>query len=265
MTGIRFVWFNLCVLYTILSSVYSPLVNAAEKPIQLVAAADPWPPYIDEKHPMGGVSVQIADAALRTQGYTVRNLIMPWARAMEETKKARVDLILDAWWSKERSRDFMFSRPYINGPVKFIKRKADPFRYSDLSSLKGKSIALVRNYAYGDDFLNTTNYEPVLVTQFLQGVHMLALNRVDLAIENELVARSRLLNDAPELIPKIEFVDQALGDNYVYLISSYQHPKHMEIIGAFNKGLAIILENGEYQKIMRENKLVMPAIFHSMN
>jgi polar amino acid transport system substrate-binding protein len=259
------VWFNICVLCTILSSAYPLLANAAEKYIQLVAAADPWPPYIDEKHPSGGVSVQIADAALRTQGYTVRNLIMPWARAIEETKKARIDLILDAWWSKERSRHFMYSRPYINGPVKFIKRKADPFRFTDLSSLKGKSIVLVRNYAYGDDFLNAKNYEPVLVTHFLQGVHMLALNRVDLAIENELVARSRLLNDAPELIPKIEFVDQPLGDNYVYLISSYQHPQHMEIIGAFNRGLTMILENGEYQKIMRENKLDMPDIFHGDN
>lgn len=261
MTGIRFLVFSLGMLLASFSAASAQTATAGAALIQLVAAADPWPPYIDEKHPMGGVSVQIADAAFRTQGYTVRNVVMPWARALEETKQARVDLILDAWWSQERSEHFMYSRPYINGPVKFIKQKADPFRYADLSSLKGKSIALVRNYAYGDEFLKATNYEPVLVTNFLQGVHMLTLSRVDLAIENEFVARSRILRDAPELMPKIEFVDQPLGDNYVYLISSYEHPAHLQIISAFNKGLAIILKNGVYQKIMRENRLDVPEMF----
>lgn len=229
--------------------------------VPLVAAADPWPPYIDDKHPMGGVSVQIADAALRTQGYTVSNRIMPWARALEETKFARIDVILDAWWSQERSEYFMYSRPYINGPIKFLKRKGDPFKYSDLSSLKGKSIALVNNYAYGDEFLNATHYERALVTNFLQAAYMLSLGRVDLTLENELVARSRLSIEAPEIFNKIEFVDKPLSDNYVYMIASYKHPQHLKIIGAFNKGLEKILENGTYQKIMQENKLAMPKMF----
>jgi polar amino acid transport system substrate-binding protein len=210
---------------------------------------------------MGGVSVEIADAALRTQGYTVSNRIMPWARALEETRQGRIDVILDAWWSQERSEGFIFSRPYINGPVKFLKRAGDPFRYSDTSSLKGKSIALVRNYAYGDEFLNATNYEPVLVTHFLQGAYMLSLGRVDLAIENELVARSRFKRDAPELLNKLQFAEQPLGDHYVYVIAGYKHPEHLKIIGAFNKGLKVILENGTYRKILKDNALTMPKMF----
>ena len=227
----------------------------------LVAASDPWPPYVDEKHPMGGVSVQIADAAFRTQGYTVSNRLMPWARALEETKHGRIDLILDAWWSQERSEHFMFSRPYINGPVKFLKRKGDPFKYSDLSSLKGKSIALVNNYAYGDAFLSSKHYERALVTNFLQAAYMLSLGRVDLTLENELVARSRLATEAPDVLDKLEFAEQPLADNYIYLMASYKHPRHLKIIGAFNKGLAIIIENGTYRRIMQENGLAIPKMF----
>jgi len=63
------------------------------------------------------------------------------------------------------------------------------------------------------------------------------------------------------MISKIEFVDEPLSDNYVFLIASYKHPKHQEIIGAFNRGLTIILEDGTYQKIMEENKLERPKMF----
>lgn len=253
-----------CILFaSIFLCVFISIYSKAETLIELSAGADPWPPYIDENLPLGGVSVQIADAALRTQGYTVKNRILPWARAIEETKQARVDLIVDAWWSQKRSEQFAFSRPYINGPVKFIKRKGDDFHYSDLTSLTGKSLVLVRDYAYGDELLNAKNYTRYEAHNFMQGIQMLVRNRVDLSIENELVARTRIAQEAPELLHKIEFAQEPLSDNYVFLMASYKHPKHVEIIGAFNRGLTIILENGTYQRILKENNLEIPKMFQA--
>lgn len=237
------------------------LPSAAVKPVMLSAGADPWPPYIDESLPKGGVSVQIADAALRTQGFTVVNKILPWARAIEETKIGNIDLILDAWWSQDRSKHFLFSRPYLNGPLKFIKRKGDTFDYKNIVSLSGKSIALVRNYAYGDSFLDAVNYDRHQVHDFLQGMKMLTLGRVDLTLENELVAKTRIRQAAPEMLDLIEWSPMPLSDSFVYLISSYNNPKHVEIIHAFNRGLSIIIKNGVYQKILSENGLPVPNIF----
>ena len=248
-------------LCTLLILLFAPVYGEQAKLIELTAAADPWPPYIDESLPLGGVSVQLADAAFRTQGYTVKNKIVPWARAIAETQLGRTDLILDAWWSEERSKVFHYSRPYINGPVKFIKRQGDPFEYTDLASLNHKSLALVRNYAYGDALLNAKNYQPYVVTEFMLGIKMLVKQRVDLAIENELVARTRLAKEAPELLAQISFTNNALSDNQVYLIASFQNPRHQEIIEAFNKGLNIILQDGTYQKIMQQNHLAMPEMF----
>ncbi len=245
----------LCLPFTGASSTY------AEDLIVLSAGADPWPPYIDETLPKGGVSVQIADAALRTEGYTVVNKILPWARAIEETKQARVDLILDAWWSKERSKYFAYSRPYINGPLKFIKRKGDDFDYEGLASLNNKSIVLVRNYAYGDAFLEAKNYERYLSQDFMQSIQMLVRSRVDLTLENELVARTRIKQAAPELLEHLEWADTPLSDAFVYVICSYKHPQHEKIIAAFNRGLATILENGVYADILANNQLPVPDIF----
>jgi polar amino acid transport system substrate-binding protein len=245
----------------VLISLFLSVQLKAEQLIELSAGADPWPPYIDESLPMGGVSVQIADAAFRTQGYTVKNQILPWARAIEETKQARVDLILDAWWSQERSEEFVFSRPYINGPVKFIKRKGDDFQFKDLTSLSGKSLALVRNYAYNDELLRARNYTKYEINHFMQGVQMLTMKRVDLIIENELVAQTRISQEMPELLSKIAFAEDPISDNYVFLIASYKHPKHQEIIAAFNKGLTEIINNGKYYQILKANNLKTPKMF----
>lgn len=229
--------------------------------IQLKAAADPWPPYIDETHPAGGVAVELADAALRTQGYAVRNRIMPWARALEETRAGRNDLILDAWWSEERSLSFVYSMPLLDGPLKFIHHKNQPFKYVDFSSLEGKSIGLVRNYAYGDDFMKLKNYRKVDITELMQGIQMLALNRIDLAIENELVAKTRIQKEAPDLLPKLVFVEPEVSNNYIYVIAGLEHPRYMEMIKAFNQGLITILKNGTYRKILNNHHLAVPDMF----
>lgn len=255
--------FFLCFIAALAIGVH-PGYSLSKELVMLSAGADPWPPYIDENLPKGGVSVQIADAALRTQGYTVTNRILPWARAMEETRHARVDLILDAWWSQARSEEFLYSRPYINGPVKFIKRKGVDFHYDGLRSLDDKSIVLVRDYAYGDELLMSTNYTRYTSHDFMQSIQMLVRNRVDLTLENELVARTRIMREAPDLMPLIEFVEEPVSDNYVYVVAGYRHPKHQELIGAFNKGLDMILKDGTYQKILTENNLEVPKMFKSV-
>jgi len=249
-----------CIVLVILMTQLAKPVQA-EQLIELSAGADPWPPYIDPTLPLGGVSVQIADAALRTQGYTVKNKILPWARAIEETKQARLDLILDAWWSQERSQYFMFSRPYINGPLKFIQKKNKAFRYKGLASLKGKSIVLVRNYAYGDAFLQSEHYTKYFSHDFIQSMNMLVRDRVDLTLENELVARTRLQQSAPHLLNEVEWLDPPLSDNLVYVVCSYQHPQHNQIIFAFNQGLKEIIENGTYAQILHRNGLPVPDLF----
>ncbi len=221
----------------------------------ILAVADPWPPYIDKTHPQMGVSVEIANAAYATQGYKVKQVMVPWARALEGTRTGTFDLILDAWWSSERSKEFMFSRPYLDGSVKLIKRRGEPFEYKGISSLYGKQVAVVRGYAYNEDFSAAEEISHFEVIDFASAVAMLMRGRVDFAIENELVARYRIAQVAPESLSKIEFVEPPLSINLVYVISGYRNPRHNEYISAFNRGLEIIRANGVYDDILKRNGL----------
>lgn len=244
------------VLSLLLSFFIAPLcLSGTPQPEIIISAGDPWPPYIDDKHPHQGVSVEIANAAFATQGFRIKQIFVPWARAIEGTRTGSYDLILDAWWSPERSKAFMFSKPYLKGAVKLIKRKDYPFTFDGLKSLKGKQVAVVRGYAYDYQFMTSDLFERFEVMAFENAIGMLLHERVDFAIEDESVTRYRLKNTAPEKLALIEFVSPPVSVNLIYIMSGYSNPRHYEYIQAFNRGLEILIKNGKYASILRRNGL----------
>jgi len=77
----------------------------------------------------------------------------------------------------------------MRSEIKFIKRRGDPFEYHGLGSLTGKTVGIVKGYGYGDEFLNATNFTRPEVAHTLQNIKKLALGRIDLTLEDEVVAR----------------------------------------------------------------------------
>ncbi|MDH2433478.1 transporter substrate-binding domain-containing protein [Pokkaliibacter sp. MBI-7] len=221
----------------------------------ITLAGDPWPPYLDDKRQDQGIATQIAREALALEGYQVEMIFVPWARALEGTRSGMFDMIIDAWWDSDRSRDFMFSRPYLDSSVKFLKRKSDPFSYQGIESLSGKNIALIRGYAYNDVFLRNTNYNRLEVRAFAQGINMLLEGRIDLMPENETVARYYLLQNNPHALQQLTFSDNPLSQNLLYAMAGYANPRHAELIEAFNRGLMKLVQNGRYDALLRENGL----------
>lgn len=218
----------------------------------IVAAADPWPPFVDPAAPKEGLSLEIIRAAYATQGYTVEMNYVPWARAIDGVKKGKYDILPPTWITEERKTFLMYSEPYAVNNIKFIKNIDDPFEFEGIESLAGKKIGTVRGYGYGDDFLNATNFVREDVTDLMTNIKKLthSSRRIDLTLEDEIVARVTIGNENPNLLSKIAFTKNALSSNTLHVSSGLQNPRHKEIIDAFNKGLATIKENGTYAKIM---------------
>jgi len=120
----------------------------------ITAAADSFPPFVDEGNPTGGLSMEVIRAAYKTQGHEVKIHYVPWARALAGVESGIYDIVPDMWFSEARSKQFLFSTPYISTTVRFIKLKGDPFQYTGIESLKGKTIGVVRGYDYNEAFKN---------------------------------------------------------------------------------------------------------------
>ena len=216
---------------------------------EITAASDPWPPFTNPDTPEQGLSLELARSALETQGYTIAMNFVPWARAENGVREGTYDILTNMWMTESRKQDFLFSEPYAENKIKFIKRKEEPFEYTGFESLKGLTVGVVRGYGYGDDFWNAAEFQREEANDLVTNVKKLVAGRIDLTLEDEIVARYILSQKAPELLEQIEFTEGSLSSNKLYVTSGFKNPKHQELVEAFNKGLEEIKANGTYHAI----------------
>lgn len=214
----------------------------------IVAAADPWPPYVDQKNPTEGLALEIIRAALKTQGYAVKMEWVPWTRAMAGVKDGKYDILPDCWIMEDQAKFLAYSEPLATNEIKFIKRKGDPFEFNGLESLKGKRIGIVKDYGYTDEFIQSALFAKDETTDFMTNVSKLAAGRVDLTLEDELVARYRIEKENPPLLPQVEFTRNSLSSVGLH-VAALKNARGKEILDAFDKGLAIIKANGSYAQL----------------
>ncbi|MDY0162613.1 substrate-binding periplasmic protein [Desulfobotulus sp.] len=238
------------ILSLLLASLFCFLSGPAAAEKILIAACDPWPPFVDPQHPKEGVSMEIIRAAYATQGYAIKLEYVPWARAEQGVKDGVYDFLPPTWMTHERQKYLLYSEPYAVNQIKFIKRKDDPFEFTGMESLKGKTIGIVRGYGYGDAFLTATHFRREEANDLISNTRKLIAGRIDLTLEDEIVARVRLAQENPNLLNDISFTRNALSRNPLHIAAGLKNPKHQEIITAFNKGLAEIRKNGTYAAIL---------------
>ncbi|MCH8552669.1 MAG: transporter substrate-binding domain-containing protein [Natronospirillum sp.] len=222
----------------------------------LIGAGDPWPPFLDPDLPGNGIAVQIVSAAMETQGYDIEWQNMPWARALFGVRDAEYDILVGAWYTDERAEFLLFSEPYIDNDVRIIMRADDDFQFEGIEDLTGKRIGTVLGYGYGDEFNQADNYIPEPAVNLITNIRRLVGRRVDLTVEDELVARFLINEINPDFIEQIRFSETPLMSNSLHVAVGQAHPEAQEIIDAFNAGFAVIRENGTYEQILRENNLI---------
>lgn len=228
------------------------LLATVAQAMTITAAGDPYPPYGDPKHPDGGLGMEIIRAAFKTQGHEVAMEYVPWARAESGVKNGTYDIVPFTWRTEARLKVLLFSTSFAVGNVRFIKRKGDPFEFNGLESLNGKLVGTVRGYGYGDAFNAASTFTRENGNDLMTNIKKLLRQRIDLTLEDEIVARSIIGAEDPQALEQIEFAKTPLSVNPLYVTAGLQNPKAQEIIGAFNKGLEIIKANGTYDRIFKK-------------
>ena len=226
-----------------------PILVGGEETRTIVAAGDSWPPFVDPHHPKEGLSLEIIRAAFQTQGYEVRYKIVPWARAEAAVKSGEYDILPDVWFTESRKKDLIFSVPYAKNIIRFITLKDDPFEYDSINSLQGKTVGTIRGYTYSEEFSTATLFTKEEVTDFLQNMKKLLAKRIDLTLEDEIVAKYRIALNDSTWFTHIRFSQKPLSVQSLFIAAGYKNPRHIEIIEAFNRGLEMIKVNGHLADI----------------
>jgi polar amino acid transport system substrate-binding protein len=221
-------------------------------PKVIVAAADPWPPFVDPASPTEGLTLEIVREALKTQDYEVKLTIVPWARAEAGVKDGTYDILVGVWHTDARTKDFLYGTAYAVNSVKFMKLKGDPFEFKGLESLKGKRVGTIRGYGYGEAFTKSSDFVREDVADLATNAKKLVAKRIDLTLEDEIVAKAILSKEDPASLAQIEFTKEALSNNPLHVAAGLKNPRHKEIIDAYNKGFEIIKGNGTLDKVLKK-------------
>ncbi len=216
----------------------------------LTGAANDFPPFTDPAHPKQGFSFEIARAAFESQGYAIETVFVPWARAEDGVKKGTYDFSPTFWMNEERKSTVLFSEPYAENNIRFIKPKGNSFEYTGLESLEGLTVGIVRGYGYPEAFLADPKFRTEEVDDLITNVRKLLAGRIDITLEDEIVARATLSREAPELLEQIAFTSGSLTSEKLYVGCGLANPEHQTIVESFNKGLAEIKQNGTYDAIL---------------
>lgn len=127
-----------------------PVSALAEK---LVFVTTDWPPYamLEQGQP-AGMNVDIVKELCKRLGIEGEIQVLPWKRALRYVEKGEADAIFSARYTEERAKFMYYPSEHINDEKTIIlARKGSGIKANSIEDLKGKSIGIVRGYAYGPE------------------------------------------------------------------------------------------------------------------
>ncbi|WP_426117838.1 substrate-binding periplasmic protein [Pseudomonas sp. DSP3-2-2] len=231
------------------------LVAQAGAGERLRLVADVWPPFTDSTLLNGGLATDLVSTALKRAGYDTDYQQVPWARALNGVNEGRYDVLVNAWFNQERTKLGLFSAEYLLNRVRFVKRSRSSVEYRELYQLYGRPIAVVRGYTYSPEFDSDEMLEKVPVNDFSMAVRMVVAGRVDLAVEDEFVARFYLSQESKAVRDSVEFLPKSLSENSLHILVSLKNPHREEIVANFNREIAAMKADGSYDALFRQHGL----------
>lgn len=202
-----------------------------------------------------GFYADVARATLRQMGCDPIFIEMPWARALMELEKGRLDILPGTLRKPDREVFAYFSRPVNRSPnVLFIgKEAAGKYRISQLSDMIGTDFRLGAqiDVSYGASFdvlLGNPDFNTQLtfVTLRRSAWQMIARNRMDGLIADEVTGLLELQQlGLSHVIARTQVVVSAEPAMFAFSKKS----NNPDLVDAFNKAFDAIVADGQYKHI----------------
>ncbi len=233
----------------VIAALIAGTVPGWAKPLRAAALVG-YAPYSDDGLPGKGFSNDLLVQAMARAGYAVDVVMMPWSRALDATYEGTADILPSVWYSTERAEKLIYSQPYADNRIVFVKRSSDPFEYHSLADLAGKSIGIVNNYFYDPSFLAGSGYRLEGTHDVLTNLRKVAGGRLDLTLDDALTLTSIINAEAPELRRQLALTRGALVEKGLYMAFSRARPDAQALADAFNAALAAMRADGSYDRIL---------------
>ncbi|MCV3272125.1 substrate-binding periplasmic protein [Roseobacter sinensis] len=220
---------------------------------RLTVVADEWPPFSGESLPGMGISIDVTRAVLTRAGFEVDTAILPWSRVVSGARAGDYDVVTSLFLDDEMQKALTYSEPFFRTEVKFVRKKGAAITYDGLQSLAPYTIAVGTGFLYEPEFDRAEFLTKFEVTTTLQGVQMVAAGRVDLTLDSTHVVTHSILEEDPELLAQIEFLDPSLANQEIHMAVSKRRPDHEQIVASFNAALSEMRADGSLAVLLQKH------------
>jgi polar amino acid transport system substrate-binding protein len=219
----------------------------------LQIVANSYPPFTDQNLAYNGLATDLVTTALSRAGFASEYHEVPWARAIEGLQHDRYDLTVATWFAPERAVYGQFSEPYLINKIRFIGKKGSKIEFKQLSDLQPYLFSVVRGYAYAPAFDSDARLQKYPVNSFASAARMVALGRVQLTLEDEMVAQHAFNNELRDIREQLEFLPKPLSESPLHILVRRTHPQHQQIVEGFNAAIRAMRKDGTYQMIVQRH------------
>lgn len=176
---------------------FTELENRKQLPSQISIAAPEIQPlvYIDTNGKVKGQFITMFKQFSEKTGISVDIKVMPWRRAVQQTKLANSNALMPALYTKERATFLVYpTEPLVvfSGSV-VLQHRHDMRKITSWDDIKGAQIAKVRSMNLGENvealFTDEKN-QLIEVVRVIDGLKMLQHQRVDYVVMDALIASS---------------------------------------------------------------------------
>ena len=229
----------------IVAGAASIALSAQIAPLRLVSTA--WSPFTnDAGHPR--FAIDLVDAALGRVGIKAQTFIVEPAAFTPALLTGPYDGSAAAWRDAQREQLLLYSQPYLENRLLLVGRKGADVSATSLAALKGKRLAIVDGYSYGDIgssgpvFLPSKSEEDSL-TQLLRG-------QADYTLMDALVVEYLVENYAKEAEARLQIGTHSLITRPLHFVIRRSRPDSESIIDRFNTQLRAMIADRTYHRLL---------------
>ena len=232
-------------LVTVLLAAVTVTLSAQTTSLTLVSTA--WSPFTNAPG-QPRFALDLVESALGRVNLAAKTTIVEANQFTPALLSGPYDGSAAAWKDAEREKVLLFSQPYLENRLVLVGRKGADVKAATLGALKGKRIAIVGGYAYGDIdtagpvFVRTQSEEDSL-TQLLQ-------SKVDYTLMDDLVVQYIVSNHAKEAQTRLELGATPMITRPLFFAVRRSRPDAQSVISRFNAQLRGMIADRTYHKLL---------------
>jgi polar amino acid transport system substrate-binding protein len=210
-----------------------------------------WEPFYSSNLESGGVVTAIVVAAFRSGEHKATIEWYPWNRAVKIVDYGGADLVMGAYYSKERAEKYYFSDPFFSIDIGFIALKDLGINhYKNLNILAPYTIGVMRGWVYTEEFDSASFLKKEFTINQTMASRMLFAKRIDM-----IAASIQVFKHETKYIPKLDIKETIvlkplLDSKPLYLMFNKNNNNSRRLIEDFNLGLSKIRANGTFDRIV---------------